>query len=60
MSAHDRHVRIHHERNVNASNSRLPFLMAVELELPDVPLLAKSKVRDVHEACLSVEGERED
>ena len=58
MSAHDHHVRIHHELNVNADNSGLPFLMAVELKPADVPLLDKSKVSDLHEACLSAEGER--
>ena len=60
MSTHDRHVRIHHEGDVNAGNSGLPFLMAVELKRADVPLLDKSKVRDLHEACLSVEERRGD
>jgi hypothetical protein len=58
MPIHDSHIRSHHELNVNADASRLPFLMAVKLKPADVPLLDKSKVRDLHEACLSVERER--
>ena len=60
VSVHDRHVRIHHELDVNADNPALPFLMAIELKRTDIPLLNKSKVRDLHVACLSVDERRGD
>jgi hypothetical protein len=60
VSVHDRHVRIHHQLDVNADNPALPFLMAIELKRTDIPLLNKSKVRDLHVACLSVDERRGD